>query len=44
MIETPTGNGMGSTTVNIYSPEAVDGVQAARVWKKEVQKMALAYI
>ena len=39
-----TGNGMGSTTVNIYSPEAVDGVQAARVWKKEVQKMALAYI
>ena len=38
------GNGWGNTTVNIYSPEAVDGVQAARVWRKETQKMAIAYI
>lgn len=38
------GSGWGNTTVNIYSPEAVDGVQAARVWKKETQKMAVAYI
>lgn len=36
--------GWGNTTVNIYSPEAVDGVQAARVWRKETQKMAVAYI
>lgn len=36
--------GWGNTTVNIYSPEAVDGVQAARVWRKETQKMAIAYI
>lgn len=36
--------GWGNTTVNIYSPEAVDGVQAARVWKKEAQKMAIAYV
>lgn len=34
----------GSTTVNIYSPEAVDGAEAARVWKKETQKMAIAYV
>lgn len=38
------GTGWGNTTVNIYSPEAVDGVQAARVWRKETQKMAVAYI
>lgn len=31
-------------TVNIYSPESVDAVQAARIWKKETQKMSLAYI
>lgn len=36
--------GWGNTTVNIYSPEAVDGVQAARVWKKEVQRMAISYV
>lgn len=36
--------GFGNTVVNIYSPEAVDGVQAARVWKKETQKMAIAYV
>lgn len=38
------GNSWGNTTVNIYSPEAVDAVQAARVWKKETQKMAIAYV
>ena len=38
------GTGWGNTTVNIYSPEAVDGAQAARVWRKETQKMAIAYI
>lgn len=36
--------GWGNTTVNIYSPEAVDGAEAARVWKKESQKMAIAYV
>lgn len=36
--------GWGNTTVNIYSPEAVDGAEAARVWKKEAQKMAIAYV
>lgn len=36
--------GWGNTTVNIYSPEAVDGAEAARVWKKETQKMAIAYV
>lgn len=39
-----TGNGWGNTYVTINSPIAVDGVQAAKVWKKEVQKMAVAYI
>lgn len=38
------GIGWGNTTVNIYSPEAVDGAEAARVWKKETQKMAVAYV
>lgn len=38
------GIGWGNTYVTINSPEAVDGVQAARVWCKETQKMALAYI
>lgn len=38
------GAGRGDTVVNIYSPEAVDGVQAARVWRKEVQKMAVSYM
>ncbi len=37
-------NSPGGMTVNIYSPESVDAVQAARVWKKEAQKMSLAYI
>lgn len=36
--------GWGNTTVNIYSTEAVDGAEAARVWKKEAQKMAIAYV
>lgn len=36
--------GWGNTTVNIYSPEAVDGAEAARVWKKETQKMAISYV
>lgn len=38
------GTGWGNTYVTINSPEAVDGVQAARVWRKETQKMAIAYI
>lgn len=37
-------NAPGGMTVNIYSPESVDAVQAARVWRKEIQKMSLAYI
>ena len=37
-------NAPGGMTVNIYSPESVDAVQAARVWKKETQKMSLAYM
>lgn len=36
--------GWGSTYVTINSPEAVDGAEAARVWKKETQKMAIAYL
>lgn len=37
-------NGAGGTTVNIYSPVAVDAVQAAREWKKTAQRMALGYV
>lgn len=45
------GQGMGgslaggrpSMTVIINSPETVDGVQAAHVWEKTVQRMAMAY-
>lgn len=37
-------NGIGNTTVNIYSPEAVDAVQAAREWKKTTQRMAMGYV
>ncbi len=37
-------NGMGNTTVNIYSPVAVDAVQAAREWKKTAQRMAMGYV
>lgn len=36
--------GWGNTYVTINSPESVDGVEAARVWKKETQKMAVAYV
>lgn len=36
--------GWGNTYVTINSPESVDGVQAAKVWKKEMQKMAIAYV
>lgn len=32
------------TTVNIYSPVAVDPVQAAREWKKTTQRMAVGYV
>lgn len=38
------GIGWGNTYVTINSPEAVDGAEAARVWKKETQKMAIAYV
>jgi len=31
-------------TVNIYSPEKTDAVQAAREWKKTAQKMALGFV
>lgn len=34
----------GNTTVNIYSPVAVDAVQAAREWKKTTQRMAMSYV
>lgn len=37
-------NGAGGTTVNIYSPVAVDAVQAAKEWKKTTQRMAMSYI
>lgn len=33
----------GSTTVNIYSPVAVDAIQAAREWKKTTQKLAMGF-
>lgn len=42
-IQTRGAGGMGNTTVNIYSPEAVDAVQAAREWKKTMQRMAMEY-
>lgn len=35
--------GRPSMTVIINSPETVDGVQAAHVWEKTVQRMAMAY-
>lgn len=34
----------GDTIVNIYSPKAVDGAQAAREWKKTTQQLALGFI
>lgn len=33
----------GNTTVNIYSPVAVDAIQAAREWKKTTQKLAMGF-
>lgn len=39
-----TGNGWGGTTVNIYSPVAVDAVQAAREWKKTSQQIAMGLV
>ena len=39
-----TGNGLGGTTVNIYSPVAVDAVQAAREWKKTSQQIAMGLV
>lgn len=46
----PYGNGpdspakaAGDTIVNIYSPVAVDPVQAAREWKKTTQKLAMGF-
>lgn len=46
----PYGNGpdspakaAGDTIVNIYSPTAVDPVQAAREWKKTTQKLAMGF-
>lgn len=36
--------GTGGTTVNIYSPVAVDAVQAAREWKKTTQRMAMGFV
>lgn len=37
-------NAPAGTTVNIYSPVAVDPVQAAREWKKTTQRMAIGYV
>lgn len=37
-------NVQAGTTVNIYSPVAVDPVQAAREWKKTTQRMAIGYV
>lgn len=34
----------GDTVVNIYSPTAVDPIQAAREWHKTTQRMAMDYI
>lgn len=46
----PYGNGpdspakaAGNTTVNIYSPTAVDPIQAAREWKKTTQRLAMGF-
>lgn len=36
-------SGQGNTTVNIYSPKAVDAVQAAREWKKTTQQLAMGF-
>lgn len=33
----------GDTTVNIYSPVAVDPIQAAREWKKTTQRLAMGF-
>lgn len=38
------GIGGGDIYVTINSPEAVDGIQAARVWHKEAQRLALGYV
>lgn len=37
-------DGTGNTYVTINSPVAVDAVQAARVWKKTAQQMAMGYV
>lgn len=36
-------SGTGDTIVNIYSPKAVDAVQAAREWKKTTQQLAMGF-
>jgi len=41
---TPQSAAPGNLTVNIYSPEKMDAVQAAREWKKTAQQMALGYV
>lgn len=33
----------GNTTVNIYSPTAVDPIQTAREWKKTTQRLAMGF-
>lgn len=33
----------GSTVVNIYSPKAVDAVEAERVWNKAAQRLTMPY-
>lgn len=37
-------NNVGGTTVNIYSPVAVDAVQAAREWEKTSQRIAMGLV
>lgn len=40
---TAAANATASTVVNIYSPKAVDPVQAAREWKKTTQQLAMGF-
>lgn len=41
--KTRNNSGAGDTIVNIYSPEPVDGVKAARVWKQTAQQLAMGF-
>lgn len=41
--KTRNNSGTGDTIVNIYSPKAVDAVEAAREWKKTTQQLAMGF-